>query len=92
VWWAWRDSNSQGLLRTYLKRVRLPISPHALFWISEVRIQKSDFEIESDIQNLISEIRYERETGIEPATFCLGSKHSTVELLPPTKICGLEGN
>jgi hypothetical protein len=25
----------------------------------------------------------ERETGFEPATFCLGSKHSTTELLPP---------
>ncbi len=28
----------------------------------------------------------ERETGLEPATFCLGSKHSTTELLPLTRI------
>src|SRR3972149_8578339 len=26
--------------------------------------------------------RSERETGLEPATFCLGSRHSTAELLP----------
>ena len=24
----------------------------------------------------------ERETGLEPATFCLGSRYSTTELLP----------
>ena len=24
----------------------------------------------------------ERETGFEPATFCLGSRYSTIELLP----------
>ena len=28
-------------------------------------------------------LRLERETGIEPATLCLGSKCSTTELLPP---------
>ena len=29
----------------------------------------------------------ERETGFEPATFCLGSRYSTAELLPQLRTC-----
>ena len=30
----------------------------------------------------------ERETGLEPATFCLGSRYSTTELLPLSSMGG----
>ena len=30
----------------------------------------------------VNQTMVERETGLEPATFCLGSRHSTTELLP----------
>jgi hypothetical protein len=36
--------------------------------------------------SLSPEHSLERETGIEPATNGLGSRYSTIELLPPTAI------